>query len=459
MSKKSFEITSGSFADETFTCNKENGEWEDRGGILNEKVKKELVALISFTEKTYSQGTDIELGIEKDKLYLLQARPITRNEDEKILLLEKKRLVFLFGENFKEQLWLQNNLTYALGDLSFSSLNFYNWLLCSEELNKLLFESKFIGRKASEIKNLRILENIGNRTYFNLTQSKEVFPQEENFLAKLKNNILIRTYESFVKQENEGAKKEKKSIKEAFAWLFLSGAYFQFFLEQEKKIYKKDFTERLRNAEILAGATQPFLKKEEDFQDFVKNFYYLSDYPYEITSPRITEMDKKELVDKFKKVAPDKGINPNKKLGQKTFYWLKEKIYWKEVFLKILTEERKDLINTFYSENIVSDYKISSRYQKISGRDYPFSRDEISSQEVIIVPGEIDYDNLFFLKENDDISKYRRKYIAVDKFPASWISFIPELKGLITREGNELSHVAITCREYEIPYFISPKFF
>jgi len=102
--------------------------------------------------------------------------------------------------------------------------------------------------------------------------------------------------------------------------------------------------------------------------------------------------------------------------------------------------------------------KLSDSYVRIFGGDYPFSNKR-KQKEIGIVPGNIDFQNIICLTQEDDITRNFNRYIAVNLFPNRWIPFIPQIKGIVLQEGNELSHMAITCREYEVPCKIIPSFF
>jgi len=193
----------------------------------------------------------------------------------------------------------------------------------------------------------------------------------------------------------------------------------------------------------------------------VKNFYYLSDCPYELISPRIREMNKDELMKKyFNNSFSKENIESNKVLSEKSFYWLKQKNYWKKAFLKILCEKKNDLVGECKACN---EHKIRNAYEKITASNFPFSKEAYGNNKgcegIIVVPGKMDHKDFFFVTENDDILKYQGKNVAIKKFPNYWIAYIPKLGGIITEEGNELSHTAITCREYTIPYLISAEYF
>ena len=99
-----------------------------------------------------------------------------------------------------------------------------------------------------------------------------------------------------------------------------------------------------------------------------------------------------------------------------------------------------------------------NNYLNISGKNYPFCISD-NSEEVIIVPGIIDFTNLIHFVDGDKIENYFGKYLAVDIFLPEWIPFIAEFSGIVLREGNELSHISITCREYNIPCVIKPDIF
>ena len=474
-------ITDGKKTDMIFEFNKKNKKWNDND-FLSEGSKKELVKIVYLIEKKYPQGADLELGIRNNKIKVFQARPITRNKNEKILLSENKRLKRIFKEDFDNQVWEKNAFVQALGDLSPLSLSFYKHLLNSEKLQCLLYEARIINRKKD--KECRILENIGGNTYFNSTVEKELFSQNNIWWKKFINTISILSFEKVMQKKCLDDLDRKITIEEIFSWLFLSGIYVQIFSSQEKQKYKpKDYIKRLKNTEFLCNVLEPRINKNKAnaLDSFIKKYYYLADCPYDFANTRISEQDNDIIMKKYGGI--DKNYQKKldeKYLNKKVIFWLEKKIIWKKQLLKYISQQREmligkygeDIFNTeswivameenkipkLSKENYDNSEKLSEVYSNISGENYPFPI-EIKNNEEVIVPGNIDFENIVCLKEIDNIENSFNQFIAISIFPSNWIPFIPKLKGIILKEGNELSHMAITCREFEIPCKIIPSYF
>lgn len=458
LSKKAFAITSGLTAQKNISYDKNEKKWDSKDSMLGKNKSDYLEKIIYLMDQIFLYGADVELGIAKDNIYIVQARAIVRNNDEKILYKEQKRLFNLFNRDFCNQVWVKNNFTDSLGDLSPLSVHFYNDLFASESFYSTLNAASFLDKKDFFNKKLRILENIGNRTYFNATQGDSIFFNKEGFIKKIKRIALIKIREEMMKNKNELNKNEKQiGIEIAFSWLFLSGLYFQFFLEEEKIVNKKNFKEKLKNTELFLGVNDGIRKKVASVDK-----YFLNN-PYDLLSQNEIKYYDKKISKKYIK---------KELLSSRVVYWFQEKIYWKKFFLekisneknvlikkykKFLSAEEKKDVNKLFSSPFKRIF-LSNKYQLISGENYPFFKSDLRKKEVVVVPGVVDRD-IIFLKEDDDITKYNNKAIAIDKFPNSWIPFVPNLKSIITKEGNELSHLSISCREYSVPYLISPIYF
>ncbi|MFH0912808.1 MAG: PEP-utilizing enzyme [Candidatus Omnitrophota bacterium] len=468
-------ITGGKNAEKNVTYNKKNNQWINQD-ILSGSLEKKLSGIIFTAEEKFPEGADIELGIKENDVELFQIRPINRNKDEKILLFERQRLKDVFGVNFEKQSWVKNAFTQALGDLTPLSLSFYNYLLNSEEVYCLLRKAGFIDKRMDTDINYRILENIGNRTFYNTCQEKLLFPKQTSRWPNFKRIIHISIQEDILREEGLKLSNIELSINNCFAWLFLSGIYLQIFIEKEKQKYDSgSFSEKLRNTEIICGASRPHFQEASSISidEFIKKYYYWADYPYELANIRISEQDKDEIAKIYAYFnRKDKKADVNNCLGRKVQFWLKQRILRKEKFLKSLFMERGQLIRTYKKdifkatnwEGIVKkgeepllqngflgddNEKLSNAFSAISGENYPYSKR--GARELIIMPGTIDLQNVAYLTEEDDIKRYIGRYIAIYSFPNKWIPFIPRLKGIILKEGNELSHMAIACREYRIP--------
>jgi phosphohistidine swiveling domain-containing protein len=450
LSKSKFQITSGKEADQKFIYNKVDGEWKSKHS-LSKEVKDDIVKLINYLEDKFEKGADLELGILNNQLFVFQLRPITRNKDEEVLLNERNRLIEKFKDKFINQTWIRNDFINALGDISDTSINLYNHLFSSQEFSSLLKQAKF----SKENKNfLHILENIGGRTYFNIAEAQKVFPSANNFFGKIMSAVSIKANEPIIRKLNEEKKNKELSIKEIFSLLYLSGNYFSFFLKEDKEIFKKDFELRLKNSEKATQATGFFFKDKDNIKEFINEYYFLGEHPYEIESKRIKDISVEEVELMFFNPSSQEE-NTEELLSKNTLYWLTEKVYWKNIFLKNLCDKKEELISKYkVSKN--NGYKISSKYKCITGEHYPFS--EFKEEEKIVVAGNIDYENILLVKEDDNF-QFENKYIAVESFPNKWICNIPKLKGILTKEGSELSHAAITCREYNIPYIVNSKKF
>lgn len=468
-------ITDGLSAEKKIVFDKHRKKWCD--DFLNKNIKNDLEKVIKKAANDFCGGADVEFGFSGNKVRFYQTRPITRNKSEIILLNEKNRLREKFDTEFEKQVWGKNGFVEALGDLSPLSLSLYNYLLNSKELRLLLRESNVIDEILSD--KFPLLENIGGRTYFNFHQEKKVFPRKNGHWNNFKRTVLFLSSEHTIKKKNLEKQNNDSTLENAFSWFFLSGIYLQFFLEQEKRKYKKnEFIERLKNTETICDAEEPRPKSlnNNDLDKFIEKYYYLSDHPYELSSARFDGLEIGKIRDKYKYFKKENS-NSGKYLNKKIQFWLKSKIFWKKAFLKKLVKTKEglekkygpDFFNAVNWSNVVSGEelkivtankeKISSNYIEISGKNYPFGLGEKKGNETIIVPGLTDIKNIKYYSDGDDPSKYFGKYIAINIFPSEWIPFIPKFKGIILGEGNELSHMAITCREYSIPCIIKPGIF
>jgi len=483
LSSSPYAITDGGSAEKNIVYEKQNDRWSEQG-FLSKDAKRKLSNIISDAEKRFYDGADIELGVQGDSVRFYQVRPIIRNKYEENLLSEKQRLQDLFGSDFEYQLWKRNAFTQALGNLSPLSLSFYNYLLNSEELYSLLKKAKVIDGSRNENIKYRVLENIAGNTYYNLFQEKLCFPKQNGTWADAIRAVFVSAYEKIMGKESLELLNRKISISNTFAWFFLSGIYLQMFIDKEKQNYAAgSFVEKLKNTEIICGACEPHPQGDDNksVDEFIKKYYYLGDHPYELANLRISEQNKDEILKKyvyFQKKYNE--VNSNEVLGKKVQFWLRQRVLWKQKFLKLLFDCRMDLIQKygdaifkainwegiakkgekplFQNDSLFdSEQKLSNLYSTISGKDFPFSKQE--GKEVVITPGEINFQNIVHLTRKNDIRQYLNRYIAVDIFPGGWIPFIPEMKGIVLQEGNELSHAAITCREYKIPCRIIPSFF
>jgi hypothetical protein len=476
LSRSDHAITDGLSSDKKIIYDKKKNYWND-DNFLNKETKLYLKKIIKKTSQNFPMGADIEFSIKDKDVRFYQIRPITRNKDEKILSAEKKRLKNKFDTSFNNQLWGKNGFVEALGDLTPLSLSLYNYLLNIVGLKDLLKRAKVIDKFLDN--NYSLLEDIGGRTYFNFFQEKKVFLRKEGKWNNFKRTVLFLSGEQLIKKENLEQQKKEKTIENTFAWFFLSGIYLQFFLEQEKKKYKKgEFIERLKNTEQFCNAEEPrpISLNNMDLDNFLKKYYYLADYPYELSSIRFSDLDRYEIKEKYQYFK--KEINGNEKyLNKKIQFWLKSKVFWKERFLKSLVKKKNELIKKhgeeiFQANNwegvikgenpqivVDDDIKISSNYLKISGKNYPFGFQDKHKKEIIIVPGINNFENLNYYIEGEDPEKYFGKYLVINIFPSDWITYIPKFKGIVLKEGNELSHMAITSREYNIPCIIKSDIF
>jgi len=481
LSWKSFAITEGKTPEVRLSYNKESKKWVGDKNKISSSIFKKLEDIIKKWDQIFPQGADVELGIKKDSVYILQVRPITRSEEEKILLKEKERLQKLYRKKFIFQEWERNNFTDALGHLSEISINFYNDLLTSQILKKLLKKSGFFENISTDDCSSKILEIIGGQVYWNSTAFNDHYKTPSSFISKIIQPLKILLAEnSLLSQSQKQRKNSNITIEETFAWLFLSGLYLQYFLIFEKKKYpNSEFNERLSNTEKLVKAGEPHFYKKEDYDLFVKNYYYWSPQPYEILTPRIADMDKKEVFNFYYFPQKNQNKKNNKYLNKQIVKWLEEKVLWREIFLKKIYQNRLKIIKKFNGSNKIlqnkkiltkkdlaklrekfyKEPKINESYRYISGSIFPYSKKEVKSKKIIIVPGFIDYEKAIIVEDKDFPQKFIGKTIAATFLSNKWIPIIPRLKGIILKEGNELSHLAITAREYSIPLVIDPEFF
>ena len=463
LSSSAHAITDNLTAERLIKIDKKNSSWENEEEF-NQKIKNQIQDIIKIAEKKFPQGADIELGIKRDDIHLHQIRPITRNNDQKTLLQEKNRLKKIFKNSFKDQEWVKNNFTEALGDLSNTSLLFYNKLFNSDYLKNFLKEFGFID-KVLQKNNFRLLENIGSRTFFNITQEKISFPKKETWWSNFKRMVNILSSEKLAEKESEKKLKEVLIVEEIFSWFFISGIYFQIFLEKEKnKLNFDDYLKKLKNTELYCEADEPRPKSLEikDLKRFKKNFFFLSSINnYELLSKKYKELPLNEIKDIYSSVnfSQKKSYQKNF-LNKDVVFWLKQKVLWREKFLKNIYEN-KDLYLNLNKKEIInnSNISLSNSFTNISGKNYPFPKIKGQKKVQIIVPGEIKLNEINKLNEGDNIQDFFGKYIAISFFPNQWIPYISKFKGIILREGNELSHTSITCREYNIPCKIIPSFF
>lgn len=460
-------ITGGGCAERISRYDKQSGQWMP-DDFLSAGLKNGLRKIISCLDKEYPEGSDVELGIRGRDIWVYQARPIVRGADEKILLSEKKRLKNIFKSDFKFHVWAKTPFIQSAGDLSPASIGLYNRLFCSDELRDLLIEARLMERNKKRPDSCRIFENIGNRTYCNICEERKVLPYYVPGWRMFVRFVRVFVFERLMaERSDEKGSKSSASLETAFAWLFLSAFYAEFFLEQQKaKMRTEDFADFLRDIETACGATEPRPKSLDDpgLSRFKNEYYFLADYPYDLASVRVSELSLDEIRRRYaylKDGARGSRALPacfKKKIG----FWLTEKIRWKEVFLKMLFEYRRDVIqknglNVFMAPADISE-KMSFSAPRISASNFPFS-ESCPGREIILSAGDIDLTGTVLLKKEDNIAEYLHRYIAVSVFPGSWIPFIPQIKGLVLEAGNELSHVAITCREFHIPCRVIPLFF
>ena len=180
-------ITDGLSADKKIIFDKKNDSWEGVN-FLKQEILSELRKLILKSKEKFINGADIEFGVKGNKINFYQIRPITRNDNEKILLQEKKRLKDKFGSDFEAQLWGKNGFVEALGDLTPLFLSLYNCLLNSKELKSLLKEAQVIDEVSNNT--FPILENIGGRTSFNFSQGMDEYVDAENYFEHIDPNDL-----------------------------------------------------------------------------------------------------------------------------------------------------------------------------------------------------------------------------------------------------------------------------
>ncbi len=461
LSAEKFSVTEGKDNVKKVCYDKHKGKWT-AGEFLPIKSKRELEEKIPLIEEEFPEGADVELGIKGDTVWFWQARPIIRNPDEKILIEEKKRLIELFKKDFRSQEWIKNSFIRTVGDLSDMSVDFYNSLFCSLDLRDLLLQAGLInkGKLGRLPDNCRILENIGGKTFYNIREEEKLFPGYRCCANSFIKNLKILIFEKVMaKKSVDDLSQKNLSIQKKFSWFFLAAVYFQYFAEIEKrKLTNSDFAERLRNTEKVCRAKEPRPEglDTEEIEKFKERYYFWSWEPYELTYPRLSELSNSKIINRYASFMKPADCSESKKtLGKRSQFWLRQKVQWKESFLK-----------SFYSYSMKSARHIrnckanllSDNFTVISGRNYPFSKSK-KNKETVIVPGKIDFENIVLLNSAEDIFRYENKVVAIRNFPVSKINVIPFLKGLILREGNEFSHVSITCREYQVPCRISPQFF
>ncbi|OIP24839.1 hypothetical protein AUK11_02115 [bacterium CG2_30_37_16] len=460
LSSKPRAITDGNETEINLSFDKRKNSWQAENYSI--KISVELKRLVTESEKIFAEGADIEIAINNNRLYVLQARPITRSEDEKILLSEGLRLRKLFGKDFEKQEWTINDFVESLGNLSHTSLSFYNSLLKSNELENLLLKAKIIDYP-SERKNFSILEQIGGRTYYNEYQASQLFLNKKGMWNDFKRQVKIEINQNLLcKESKDFLTKKNVALEEAFAWLFLCGVYIQFYIDQEKRKFTfEEFYKRLANTEAVCGITEkkPKSNNFKGINRFKKDFYYLAVNQYELGSPRIVDLDNDDLK-KFYKLTKEEQFENTEShlLSKKIQFWLKQKAAWKATFLKIIYDNRLALLKQFGKAESSQKIKLSNTYPQISGKNFPFGNDT-SKNKITIVPGQIKKDDLYYINEDEDIEKYFGLCVAIQSFPSKWITAIPRLKGLVLKNGNELSHVSITCREYNVPCIIDNSYF
>jgi len=445
-------VTDGKDPGVVLKFDRKKREWGGDLSVLSKNILNQIELVIKKLDKKFINGADIELGIKKDLLRLFQLRPITRTKKDKLILFEKHRLKEKLGSSFEQSKWERNQFVQALGKLSTESINFYNKLLNSNVLNTFLFKNYLIDKKSEHVYDL--LDNIGSKLYYNIYAESIIFYKKPGKMQEFRRLILFLANEKNLKKNIILKKEKDQDIEMVFAIFFVSGIYFNYFLEKEKKRTSEEiFSLKLLNTEIRCNALEPRPKSKLHLDNFRQKYYYLSSNPYEISSKKINDYTDLELFEKYKfffrNRAEDK-IEIEDHLDYNSEFWLKEKLYWKRIFLIMLYKHKLSRGN-FATE------KIEGLSKKINAVNFPFSDNE---EEVhTIVPGIIDYKDLKILKLEDEITDYFNCFIAIDFFPAKWISFIPTFKGLVTKEGNKLSHLSITCREYQIPYQINTNFF
>ncbi|MDD3374152.1 MAG: hypothetical protein PHY73_00290 [Candidatus Omnitrophica bacterium] len=468
ISKEAEKITSGRRSDFSAVFDKNSRKWSE--SIFSRKIQIILEKIIKNLEKYDQSGWDIEFGIKGDSVAVWQARMIVQSEDEKILFLEKERLKNKFKNTFEQQLWEKNTFIQSLGDLTYFSITLYNFLLRSETLYQGLLRNGFC-EKRKGLLSFDILENIGGRTYWNKTQEKEYFPRREGFFFNFKRLVVMKINYEIIRKEIKES--EARDLESVFSYFFLSGVFLSFFLEQEKIQQKDSFLDRLRQTEFACGATSffPVNMSKKETEDFLQKYGYLCDYPYEVASVRYDEDSslllraQREKVD-FLKNGPF--------LCEDVQFWMKQRVRWKEVFLRMLQKMRVTILKKhpkdFFRIYSYSDFlnrkmclnkeikekkekRVQGNYMSISGRFFPnpLPPVERSRDSIIIFPGEIPREQCCRVDSYEDIRKYSGRFVLAEYCPNHWIPYLSTLKGLVLCEGNILSHVAITCRENMIP--------
>ncbi len=468
ISKECEVITRGGRWGKSFIYEKKKWKWSNKINIDNKYIN-EIEKLITKVEVNFPSWADIELWINRHWLFIFQIRDIIRSQNEKILLTEKLRLSRLYWKSFKNQLWQKNSFIEAVWNLQPLSLSLYNDLLRSKCLYNVLLNSWFIdSRKKSPYYN--ILENIWGNTYYNNYQDQLYFPKRVWKLWQFKTMFLV-----FIKQhsvKNDFLNSNDNSIEWVFSNLFLAGLYFSFFIEIKKnKLSDIDFSNILKNTEELCEAQFP---KCSSKKEFIEKYYYWWLSPYALESKRFDEMCEEDIV------IQNKTINKqvNNVFNENIQFWLKQKIKWKNKFLLLIYDLRNEILQSkqgakLFNLSSYEKYKAKNFNNKdfnttqwkilknilfeISWKDFPYF--SVRKDDKIVIVAWIIKKWIMFLPSNVEISNYFWKTIAVEFFNSDWIPLIPKFTWIILKYWSMLSHVSITCREYEIPCEIDKIFF
>jgi REP element-mobilizing transposase RayT len=451
LSTKAEEITNSGNPEKIIRYMKNDGSWEGLVAGLNPEIFQVIAEIIKKTDNKYPFGADIEIGIDDNKIKLFQIRPITKNKNDVLVLKEKKRLARKYDKDFEKLVWERNQFVQALGEISYETKEFFIDLLNSAHLNNLLYRAGFVDNKKSSSR-LDILEFIGNDLYYNNEYDKILFYKKDSFLANFFRVTKIFLHEGEIKKHLKLDREKKTSTEKLFSNFFISGLYFSFYLNQEILKYgTEEFNQRLSNSEKRCQALEPKFSVEEDWRAFKKNNFFLSENPYELSSRRLNDYSQKEILELYYSESENRqSKEQSKKLGLKTEFWLSEKVFWRRKFLEKIFEIRLKK-GTFPRDKINNLPKI------IKGQNFPYG--ELSGDTEFIVLGDIDYDRLKYIDEDVNIQDFFGKEIAIKKFPSKWLAHANKFKAIVTAEGNRLSHLAITCREFGIPYELNSKLF
>ncbi len=356
---------------------------------------KTLSKNIKKLEKHLNYKVDIEWLKHKNKIYILQTRPITAN---------KKPLI------------------------SKSHIKIFHKPLLALSAMEVWYQGELASNHNSDPLFLYSPKN-GVSVYYNKNSIKSSYPEmteshRTKILKKIRNFLLeCKKIDELTKEKNpENIPQILDELENIWPdinnlYIFIMGINKGIFIP--KKIKNSAEKARIISEKVSHNAFDFILNYTEKFLTEKPNeYFYLSDF---LTINEIKNQ-------KFKKELPEAFI----KIGKnRMFVYYRGKIYTKDVAKKIIKEKISNNpyiegggnlqgFTIYYKKNLEGKVKIISNFNKLH---------LLNKGDIIVTPS----------------------------LSPEYINVIDKILGIITEEGGELSHTAILAREYKIPCIIGVK--